>query len=122
MKPIFLFAVIVLSLVFGSKDQLKGRWESKSENGASFSIVFKDDNSFEGFMNKKAFVSGTYSYSQADSIFKFVNNGCAGVTGVYKINFYSNSDSMRFVVINDSCTKRVSGMQRLQMGRVVNKY
>lgn len=118
MKTILVTAIVTAILAFTSTDELKGRWESKSETGTISGVVFKEDYSFEGYINKKPFVSGIYSYSPEDSVFTLEDNGCNGITGIYKINFYSNSDSMRFVAINDSCTERKEGMQRLMMGRV----
>lgn len=119
MKTIFVSTVITLLFAFISADTLTGRWESMpSVNGNVTGVVFKNDNSFEGYVNKKPFVSGTYSYSPEDSVFTFTDNGCNGAKGVYKIQFFNNSDSMRYVVINDSCTQRAEGMQRLTLGKV----
>ena len=112
-----LMAVAVLILVSFATDSLIGRWETKpSVNGNVTGVVFKADSSFEGYVNKKPFVSGRYTLH--DSIFTFTDNGCDGKQGVYKIVFFSNSDSLRFVPINDSCTDRREGMSRLIMGRV----
>jgi len=102
-----------------TKDTLTGRWESKpSEQGNIIGVVFKADNSFEGYVNKKPFASGTYTFNPVDSIFSFVDNGCDGRRGIYKIMLYSNSDSLRFEPLSDSCEARKSGMLRLVMGRV----
>ena len=112
-----LVAVAVLMLLSFATDKLIGRWETRpSENGNVTGVVFKADSSFEGYVNKKPFVSGRYTLH--DSIFTFTDNGCDGKQGVYKIVFFSNSDSLRFVPINDSCTQRREGMSRLIMGRV----
>jgi len=115
----FLFFAMTLILPFTGNDKLTGRWESKpSEKGNVTGVVFKADNKMEGYVNKKPFVSGTYAFNPEDSTFSFVDNGCNGFRGIYKILFFSNSDSMRFQVIADSCTERKEGMQRLIMGRV----
>jgi hypothetical protein len=117
MKAIMIAAVIITSLA--TKDSLTGRWESKpSEKGNVTGVVFKNDSIMEGFVNKKPFVSGIYRFNAADSIISFVDNGCNGVRGVYKVLFFNNSDSLRFKVISDSCDERREGMQRLIMGRV----
>lgn len=77
-----LFVLTIMSLVsFTITDQLTGRWESKP----SEKEMFKTDNSFEAYINKKPFVSGQYTFQ--DSIFSFVDNGCDGKRGVYKIVF-----------------------------------
>ena len=110
-------ATIMLLLSFTVTDPLTGRWETKpSDKGNITGVVFKTDNSFEGYINKKAFVSGQYTLQ--DSIFSFVDNGCDGKRGVYKIVFFSNDDSLRFEPINDSCDQRRGGMSRLILGRV----
>lgn len=118
MKNILISSVIIMLFAFASvTDELTGRWETKpSVKGNITGVVFKPDNSFEGYINKKPFVSGTYTFQ--DSIFSFVDNGCQGMKGIYKINFFNNSDSLRFEVINDSCTERRDGMLRTVLGRV----
>ena len=80
--------------------------------------MFKEGTVLEGYVNKKPFVSGTYSFNPGDSILSFVDKGCNGMRGISKVRFYSNSDSLRFSVISDSCTERKNGMQQLIMGRV----
>ena len=117
MKAIFASFIAAL-FSFIATDKLTGRWESKSEKGNITGVVFKENNSFEGYINKKPFVTGTYSYSSEDSIFVFTDNGCNGQTGTYKINFYANGDSLRFKAIIDSCAERKAVMERLIMGRV----
>jgi hypothetical protein len=109
--------IIVTILAFLSADRLTGRWESKpSVKGNVTGIVFKSDSSFEGYVNKKPFVSGTYSLQ--GEVFSFVDNGCDGKRGIYKLIFFSNADSLRWELISDSCKERSEGMQRLVVGRV----
>ena len=116
MKILFL-ALTIFGVVIAD-DELTGRWQTRpSEKGNITGVVFKAGN-VEGYVNKKPFVSGTYSFDPGDSILSFVDNGCNGMRGIYKVMFYSNSDSLRFNVINDSCTERKNGMLRLIMGRV----
>jgi hypothetical protein len=108
-------AMIILTLPAG--DKLTGRWQSlPSPKGNVTGVLFKPDNTFEGYINKKPFVTGSYTFE--DSIFSFVDNGCEGRRGIYKIVFFSNEDSMRFVPVSDSCDERRNGMSRLVMGRV----
>ena len=117
MKPLFMCITTLIALV--SAIDLTGRWESPlSVKGNVTGVVFKTDNTFEGYVNKKPFVSGTYTFSAEDSMLTMQDGGCAGITATYKVNFFSNSDSMRFTAISDSCTQRKEGMQRLVMGRV----
>ncbi len=117
MKPSMIILVVSITLAFTSKDKLTGRWETKpSEKGNVTGVVFKPDNTFEGYVNKKPFVTGNYELQ--DSIFSFVDNGCQGMRGIYKLVFFSNNDSLRLVPIEDSCGERRNGMSRLVMGRV----
>lgn len=118
MKTLLIACIIMSALAFTRTQELIGRWESKSGTGTITGVVFKPDNTFEGYVNKKPFVSGTYTYTSQDSIFTFTDNGCNGVMGTYKINFYANGDSMRFAPIDDECIERKEGMQRLNMGKV----
>ena len=117
MKILFLVVTIITAVI--ADDKLAGRWQTApSEKGNVTGVVFKEGNVLEGYVNKKPFVSGTYSFNPGDSILSFVDNGCNGMRGIYKVMFYSNSDSLRFSVISDSCTERKNGMQQLVMGRV----
>jgi putative heme iron utilization protein len=119
MKTIIIIAAIIFSFTIAPNDMLSGRWETKpSEKGNVTGVVFKNDSILEGFVNKKPFTSGTYRFTAKDSVLSFVDNGCNGVRGVYKVLFFNNSDSLRFKVISDSCDERSEGMQRLIMGRV----
>lgn len=120
MKTIFICGVVMASIGFTAADSLTGRWETKpSSKGNVTGIVFKPDKSFEGYVNRKPFVSG--SYTLQDSIFSFVDNGCDGKKGVYKLVFFNNADSLRFESIEDSCVRRKDGMSRLVLGRVNKK-
>lgn len=117
MKTTLISFLAVFTIVFGGKDKLTGRWQTKpSENGAVTGAVFMEDNRFECYVNRKPFVSGKYQVT--DSIFSFTDNGCNGARGTYKMIFFSNSDSLRFEAISDSCDQRRAGMQRLIFGRV----
>jgi hypothetical protein len=107
---------LLLAFVLTGADQLTGRWQSPpSPTGSVTSVVFKADQSFEGFINRKPFTTGRYTLK--DSIFSFTDNGCNHVTGTYKLQFFSNNDSMRFVPVEDSCTERKGGMSKLVLGR-----
>lgn len=109
--------IIILTAFFPPKDMLTGRWETKpSEKGNVTSVVFKEDGTFEGFINRKPFTSGQYKLS--DSIIRFTDNGCSGLEGVYKVNIYHQGDSMRWIHIADSCFERRQGVSRTIFGRV----
>lgn len=113
----------VFFCALSSSIDLTGRWETMpSEKGNITGVVFKNDSTFEGYVNKKPFVSGNYTFNAKDSILTFTDNGCNGVTAKYKVNFFSNADSIRFIAINDSCAERKNGMERLVMGKVKSNY
>ena len=117
MKKIMLSASIFAAVVFTGADKLTGRWETRpSEKGNVTGVVFKDDQSFEGYVNKKPFTSG--SYTLQDSLFTMEDNGCNGAKGTYKIIFFSNNDSLRLVPMDDPCIERAEGVSRMIMGRV----
>lgn len=112
-----LYAVIALTLFSApAKDKLTGRWESISPTGNITGVVFKEDNTFEGYINKKPFTSGTYSLT--DSTFAMQDNGCQGHVGNYRIHFFSNNDSFRLQLIDDPCTPRGNGSNGRRFGRV----
>lgn len=115
MKTIVISAALMISTVFTWNNTLIGRWESKpSEKGNVTGVVFKDS-TFEGYVNRKPFVSAQYSFK--DDIISFVDNGCEGKRGVYKVIFFNNGDSLRFEAILDLCKERLEGMSKLVMGR-----
>jgi hypothetical protein len=115
MKSMLISAAIMLLPVV--KDKLEGRWETKpSEKGNVTGIVFKPDNTFEGYVNRKPFVTGKYTLQ--DDVFTFTDNGCDGKQGVYRVIFFHHEDSMKFQCIADSCMERREGMNRTIMGRI----
>jgi hypothetical protein len=107
----------IATLLHFAADKLTGRWQTKvSDKGNVTSVLFKEDNTFEGYINKKPFTSGMYAL-RGDTL-SFTDNGCQGIKGIYKIIFFNNADSLRFEAISDSCTERKDGMSRLVLGRV----
>lgn len=118
MKTIIFSAITFLLLTSIKEIKLTGRWESVSRTGAVTGVLFKDDGTFNGDVNKKPFVYGTFKFNEKDSLFTFSDNGCQGAEAVYKINFFSNSDSMRLKAVEDPCLERKNGMEQLVLGRV----
>jgi len=117
MKTILIAAVMMMSGALTPKNKLTGRWETKpSPKGNITGVVFNKDNTYEGYVNKKPFVSGKYSLRQ--NTITIEENGCNGARAVYKIIFFSHSDSLRFEPISDSCTERREGMTKTILGRV----
>lgn len=116
MKTI-LFSVLAMTLLSSAgTEKLIGRWESISRTGNITGVVFKEDNTFEGYINQKPFVSGTYNL--VDSIYTMSDNGCMGVKGTYKLTFFSNNDSFRLQLISDACEPRGNGTNNRVFGRV----
>jgi len=118
MKRIFVtVGIVAILLAFAPKNKLVGRWETKpSSKGNVTGVVFNKDNTYEGYVNKKPFVSGNYSLSR--NRITIEENGCNGVKAIYKLVFFSHQDSLRFEAISDSCTERKEGMERTILGRV----
>ena len=118
MKRIFVtVGIVAILLAFAPKNKLVGRWETKpSPKGNVTGVVFNKDNTYEGYVNKKPFVSGNYSLRR--NTITIEENGCNGVKAIYKLIFFSHQDSLRFEAISDSCTERKEGMQRTILGRV----
>lgn len=86
MKIMLISAAVIILLAFTSTAKLTGRWESRLADGNILGFIFKPDNSFEGYINKKPFVSGNYTLQE--NIFSIEGNGCPGIKGIYKINFF----------------------------------
>src|ERR1044072_5035804 len=107
MKTI-LAGMIISLFALATGDDIVGKWETTpSPTGNAFGVNFKTDGSFEMYQNRKPFGSGHYTFSK--DTFRFTDNGCDGKPGVYKINFFSNKDSLRFEAISDSCVQRREG-------------
>jgi hypothetical protein len=88
MKITHAFILTILLLAITSKDKLTGRCENKLPGGNILGVIFKPDNSIEGYFNKKPLFSGIYTWS--NGIFSFEDNGCQDIKGIYKIVFFSN--------------------------------
>ena len=117
MQRIFVAGIVISLFAFAPKKKLVGRWETEvSTKGNVTSVVFNKDNTYEGYINRKPFVSGNYSLRR--NTITIEENGCNGVKATYKLIFFSHSDSLRFEPISDSCTERKDGMRRTILGRV----
>lgn len=117
MKQMLITPVIFFLIAFTTDDGLIGNWETKpSPKGNVTRIIFKADSTFDGFVNKKPFVTGKFQVD--NGILSFVDNGCNGAQGVYKLVFFNNGDSLRFEPIHDSCEQRKIGMSKTVVGRI----
>lgn len=114
-KPINLSIVIViLFCVFSftsDTNPLVGRWEySGTYQGGPFKFlaIFRANGTFDGFINKKEFVSGTY-HMKHDTVYVSDPTCNAKYEGTYKVKFFGHLDSLKFHVIQDTCTGRKQG-------------
>ena len=117
MKVIFIVAMVLALASFTDENRLTGKWESPpSEKGNVTSVVFRPDLTFDGFVNKKLFVTGTYKLNS--DTFSMVDNGCEKKNNIYKLIFFHVEDSIRFKIIQDACEGRMVGMSKVVLGRV----
>jgi hypothetical protein len=116
MKSIVLLSLLAMMLftAFRSNDEpspLLGRWEFRSvEQGSPFSflLIFRSNGKYDGFMNKKTFVSGTY-HMQHDTLYISDPICNSAYQGTYKIEYHGKADSLTFHLIRDSCRARREG-------------
>ena len=107
MKSICIAVIAILFSSSTKNDKLTGTWQRVIPGGdVVYRITFTADNTFEGYVNEKPFVSGTYTLR--DSIFAIEDFGCPDIPGTYKVNFFGNDDSCRLQVINDACDGRLA--------------
>ena len=110
---------IAAMLFYASTDELTGKWESPpSPDGRVATVVFNEDKTFETYMNGDHYIDGNYTYSSNDSIFTVDDFSCSGVVGKYKVNFFSNGDSLRFTPVDDMCEERKARIEVVTLGRV----
>jgi hypothetical protein len=103
--------VLFASLSFIAGNPLVGRWEyTSAKPGAPFKLlaVFRANGTFDGFINKKEFVSGTYRM-KLDTLYIADPTCNVQYKGVYKVEFFGQRDSLKFHVIRDTCTGRREG-------------
>jgi hypothetical protein len=96
---------------------LVGRWQHKLPGGDTMLANFRPDGTYDVFVNNKTFVSGKYWVKQ--DVFALSDGHCnMSYFGTYKLGFYSGTDSIRFTLVQDSCSSRRQGTNGLTMGRV----
>ena len=115
MKSICIAAVAFLFFAFTINDKLTGTWQGKSSIG-NFRLVFTPDHTFEVLVNDKPRVSGVFTLT--DSIFTMEDFACPNVIGRYKLQFFANDDSCRFLLIEDGCDDRASSADGAVVARV----
>lgn len=107
-----LISCIALASTYQEKT-LVGRWETKLPDNTIAGIIYKADHTYQGYVNKKVFVAGSYDLKK-DTL-SMSDNGCP-IKGLYKITFFA--DSVRYNVIADSCKGRKHDVDKAVLGRV----
>jgi hypothetical protein len=104
-----LLAIAVISYSFiDESNPLVGKWEwSKKFKDGPLTVlaVFKVNGTYDGFANKKSFVSGTYKVVK-DTLFIADPLCNSKYMATYKLKFFGNKDSVQFNVIQDTCAQR----------------
>jgi hypothetical protein len=105
--------VIVCSFISFKSDTnpLVGKWEySSTYQGGPFKLlaIFRNNGTFDGFINQKEFVSGTYHVNH-DTLYMSDPTCNAKYEGSYKFEFFGQRDSLKFHVIQDTCSGRREG-------------
>ena len=105
---IAIFAIISFT---SDTNSLVGKWEYSGQyQGGPFKLlaIFRSNGTFDGFINKKEFVSGMYRM-QHDTLYISDPTCNAKYEGTYKVEYFGQLDSMKFHVIQDTCTGRKKG-------------
>lgn len=118
---LFVFTIVGLALSAAVSvtppNKLAGRWQTpKFSDGSVLMAIFRENGTFDGFVNGKAFVNGQY-YVREDTLGMADASCGAGYYGTYRMNFFAK-DSVRFTVIRDTCPGRREGTDGVAFGRV----
>lgn len=122
MKQIItLFIVLSLQSITDTNHDIVGLWEHKGSSGAIFRSNFKKDGTFVSSIDKKAFTSGQYTFSN-DTLTFVEDNVCTNANGVKfrevsHLVFFAK-DSFRIDVLIDSCEGRGKAVNGSKYGRV----
>lgn len=116
MKKLMLLSLLAIMsltafIINDEPSPIVGRWEFRSiAQGSPFSflVVFRSNGKYDGFMNKKTFVSGTYHMKQ-DTLFISDPICSSAYQGTYKVEYHGKVDSLTFHVILDTCRTRREG-------------
>ncbi|WP_442587451.1 hypothetical protein ACSBL2_15510 [Pedobacter sp. AW31-3R] len=128
MKKVILISLLTLLLSTAFKlidepNPILGRWEYKGVYQGqpySFLVVFRNNGNYDGFLDKKIFVSGTYQMKHdtlhvADPL---CNND---YYGTYKVQYHGQMDSLTLHVVQDTCRARREGSDGFTFKRVNTK-
>jgi hypothetical protein len=117
MKKLLFLSLLGISL-FGMSfiydtSPIVGRWEHIFKDGpTNFLVVFRADGTYDGFANKKAFVSGTYKMKN-DTLYISDPTCNSKYAGTYRVEYFGKQDSIKFHVIQDTCIGRREGADGL---------
>ncbi|TDO20816.1 hypothetical protein [Pedobacter duraquae] len=116
MKKVFFATMLAISIINFSftedTNPLIGRWEWSTkhvEGPLTILAVFKTNGIYDGFANKKNFVTGTYQVKH-DTLFIADPICNAKYNATYKLKFFGKQDSVQFNVIQDTCAQRRKGI------------
>ncbi len=116
MKKFYLFSALVIILFPDISftidgNPLVGKWENKgTSHGQAFNLmaIFRANGTYDGFINKKEFVSGLY-HMKHDTLYIADATCNDKYEGTYKMEFFGQRDSLKFHVIQDTCVGRREG-------------
>jgi hypothetical protein len=115
---IFIFAISFTN----DTNPLIGKWEYTGlSNGAPFKLlaIFRLNGTFDGFINKKEFVSGTYHLNK-DTLYMSDATCNANYEGKYRVEYFGQHDSLKFHVLQDTCAGRREGTNGKLFRKVVS--
>jgi hypothetical protein len=127
MKKLLLLSLLAIALLSAFKinedtNAIQGRWEMNSVyQGQPFSllIVFRNNGNYDGFYNKKIFVSGAYQMKH-DTLYLSDPICNSAYQGSYKIQYHGQMDSLTFHVVQDTCRARREGSDGYSFKKVKN--
>ncbi|SDD55726.1 hypothetical protein SAMN04487996_101311 [Dyadobacter soli] len=100
---------------------ITGEWDLHSTyNGKPwlFTARFKPDGVIDGIGNGKLVISMKYKVS-GDTIYFSGDPSCVqNSVGIYKLHFFQ--DSVRFDIIDDTCSVRIANTDKFRLGRVAS--
>ena len=125
MKLVTKLLVLVLALLACGKNtrespqSITGEWDMHSNFDGKpwlFTARFKPNGVIDGIGNGKLVISMNYSVS-GDTIFFTGDPSCVpGSVGVYKLTYFQ--DSLRFDMVDDTCSIRIANTDKVRLGRV----
>lgn len=128
MKKVLIYSVLAIMLSFSAFSpsneniSIVGKWECiKKFNGSAVSLVaiFRANGVYDGFVDKKAFVTGKYKMTQDTLHFiDVIGNGIYDAT--YKVKFFGDRDSLKVSVIQDTVVGRRQGTDGFVFKRIKN--